>query len=171
MKFKIRYIESEYYKDRVMFLLYDVTKEKAFRYFLLTYLLICVLHILNLSNLIKFYPKYIELLIYSLGIGIAGMIAYTLIYFLNQLLKINKFKRELPVNEESINLTKDCIIITNNDELIEYNWNIFHKVLLIKNTIFLIPKNKHPLIRFNKNEIVNLNIEQTKTFLKKKIIL
>jgi len=65
MKFKIRYIESEYYKDRVMFLLYDVTKEKAFRYFLLTYLLICVLYILNLSNLIKFYPKYIELLIYS----------------------------------------------------------------------------------------------------------
>lgn len=168
MKFSVKYDKTEYYKDSKRLLTYEVICDKPFLIFVFVYIIIVTTHFINILFDFDIYVREIALLTYSLGIGLLGMIVHSIFSFFNKLNKIKTSFSYLPKNEEYIKIDGNSIELSWNNEILNYKWESFKKVIFIGNTIFLIPLNKSPLIRLNSTEIKDFDFDETLMFLKEK---
>jgi hypothetical protein len=167
MKIRLLYNKYSYQRDVNKYLFNDLKSDKIFNYYLLAYVLILILFILNKLLNINFIPEVIEFFTYVQRGGIVLMLLYMLVHYLMKSKEIKKTSYFLPKKEEYILFEDECV---------EYSWNhminrvkldSFKKLSVLDSTLFLIPKNKKaPLLRINKSEITSGDFEQIIEYIK-----
>ena len=169
MKFKVRYSKNEYYNDSKKLLLYEIAYDKPLVLFLSIYGVILVIFLFISLFDFNYFLKEIKLLTYSLGIGILAMIIHSIYFYFSRLKKIKYSSKYLPDKEEYIKFDDDNVVLSWNNQTLEYSWKIFKKAIRLGDTIFIIPHKKFPLIRLNPTEIKNFNYDIVIVFLRKKV--
>lgn len=169
MRFKVRYSKNEYYSDSKKLLLYEIAYDKPLVLFLSIYGVILVIFFLNSLFDFNYFLKEIKLLTYSLGIGILAMIIHSIYFYFSKLKKIKSSSKYLPGKEEYIKFDDDNIELSWNNQVLEYKWELFKKVICIGKTIYIIPFKKSPLIRLNSKEIKDFNSSKILALLKNKV--
>lgn len=160
-----------YKKDCIKHFVFKILN-KPFVILILIYIVIALLLFLNKRNYIIFFPDIIGMLTFSLGIGILGMIVYSVFFLLRAIRKVNNEVNTLYEGEVRITINDDCIVIQkgNNDEYYyKTNWNQIKELIVISGTAYLIPVNKNDfMIRINKKEIITGDFEKIIEFVKSK---
>ncbi|EMY79948.1 hypothetical protein pgond44_14373 [Psychroflexus gondwanensis ACAM 44] len=169
MKIRLIYNKHPYQRDMNKYLFNDLKSDKIFNYYLLAYVLILILFILNKLLIINFIPEVIEFFTYVLGGGIVLMLLYTLVHYLIKSKEIKKTSYSLPNKEEYILFEDECVEYSWNHMVYRVELDSFKKLSVLDSTLFLIPKNKKsPLLRINKSEITSGDFEQIIEYIKQK---
>ena len=166
MILRINYDRYKFYSDSKKLLLFGLLNDKPFVYLIVIFIINVIVYTINVFLGYEIFPREIKFITLTLGTGLLGMLLYTAFDFIFKLRKIKKALNFLPKNEEQIILNKNFIELSWNGQTLTYKWNSFKKVIHIKDTIYLIPKEKSPFIRFSKKEVKDFNFEEISTFLK-----
>ena len=156
MKYTIKSSKEQYKKDIVHLILHDLKNDSAFIILLGFYIILGFIFLFNKYEIFSFFPKTIDFLIFVLGAGLLGMIAFTLIDFYIKFSNVKKKSLLIHnVLEETKFYSKKIEVIRDGQKK-EYLWGYYKKYLLINNTIFLVPKNKKDdFLRINKVELID----------------
>ena len=133
-----------YKKDAVRYLIFEILN-RPFLIAFLIYIVIVLVHFLNKIFHINFFPMTFELLTFSIGVGILGMILYSIIWFKKAINKINK--ESVSLYEGKLNLIMDDNYITmqpeKNGNNIKTKWNHIKELIVINETAYLISSKKN----------------------------
>lgn len=160
-------------KSCIRLFMYLIKEDKAFNLFFVFYSFILMLLILNNYGVVSFFVKTVEMLVFVLGAGILSM----LLYFFFDILFI--FKR---VQRDSMNKFGNVIKYEFKDSGIRiiggkgddgfYYWNEFKGMLLLKDTLYIIPISKsNSFILLNQNEIIGHKVDTVVDFLQIKLVM
>lgn len=148
---------DSYKKDSIKYLVYRILN-KPFLIFISLYICIVLINFLNRYDYIKLYPKVLDLLVYSFGVGILAMLLYSLFHLLKTVLELNsKNINKIHKGKLHIKFTKNSISIRKENDSFVYtkDWKYFKELTVLNKTIFFIPVSKNDsLIRINQNEII-----------------
>lgn len=173
MKIIINQLRNNSRKDLVRLMIYDLKSDKWFNAFVLICLVVFMINFLNNLKILSLKPEIFKMLSSTLGVGLLAMLIYTAIHALKSLKRINNQAKVLQEGEMAIKFTDDGVSVQTNSYGDSYSleWNEVKELLVIKETIFLIPVYKDGLlIRINKKEIIQGDFDKVLLFIKKCIL-
>ena len=135
--------------------------------FLFIYLIILLTGFFNYNSNLNFYPVVIDGLIFSLGIGLLGMIIYSAVFLIKAILNINKEKKLLYEGKVHLSFNVDGIMLKTKGSTYKIYWNEIKSLKVISGTAFLVPtKGRHLMVRINQREIISGSFENLTEFIR-----
>lgn len=165
MKITILQSVKRYKKDAIRYFISDVF-DRPVIIVLLIYIVIALLYFLNKMFYLSFFPFTMELLTYSLGVGILGMLVYSVVWLIGGIRKINKDSHLLYEGKLNITMDKNGITLQTEkyNNFIKINWGQIKKILVLNDTAFFVPVDKNNyMIKINKKEIIDGNFQKMVT--------
>ena len=163
---------KSYKEDSVKYLVLEVLN-RPFVVVVLIYVAITLIHFLNKASYLYFFPEIIGLLVFSLGVGISGMILYSIFSLLKTIKKVNNEKNTLYEGKVHIIMDNECVIIQKEDDenSLRRNWNQIKEFKVIGKTAYLIPVKKNDfMIRINQKEVIEGRFKNIINFIKSKML-
>lgn len=166
MRAKIYQRTRIYKKDAVRYLIFEILN-RPFLIAFIIYIVVVLGHFLNKIFHINFFPLTFELLTFSMGVGIIGMILYSIIWFKKAINKISKESDYL--YEGKLNLIMDDNYVTmqaeKNGNIIKTKWNHIKELVVINETAYLMSSKKNDyIIKINKREVIEGNFQDIVNF-------
>lgn len=163
MKVIINQFKNNYKNDLIRLMIYDLKSDKWFIAFILSYMIIFTVNLLNKNKVISLKPEMFEMLSFTLGFGLLAMLIYTVFHILKTVKRINNEASIL--YEGKLNIIIDDIYIAvqteSNREYYKKTWDQIKELLVINKTAYFIPINKNEfMMKINKDEIVEGNFEE-----------
>ncbi|MCZ4410604.1 hypothetical protein O3Q51_17440 [Cryomorphaceae bacterium 1068] len=155
MTIKVRYEADEFKEDFRRYLIY-VHKRQWIEILIGSIVLFIFLFVdhLNSVEYFNFYPMVFQIGLPAVAVGVGILVLFEIVYLTTGMIDIQKTASNIPTKDESITLYKTHIEFSWKSEKFSCFWSSYKKAVLLKNSIFLIPKSRKGMpVRVNSKEV------------------
>lgn len=173
MKVIINQKFENYKNDNIKHYVFQMFYDWYFWIFIILYIIVLILKFIVSKGYLGIPLDIINPLAFAMPIGIVGMLLYSVFHLILKIRQENQLKNVLYEGKMEIKLTDNGVSVQTNSYGDSYSleWNEVKELVVIKETIFLIPVYKDGLlIRINKKEIIQGDFDKVLLFIKKCIL-